>query len=138
MTGDLQVPGGPLIPAGELRWRYSSSGGPGGQHANTSNTRAEVFFDAAASDALSPAERELVTGRLGPLVRVVASDERSQLQNRRLAMERLGERIAEALEIPPDRRPTSPSRRELSRRRQARQHQQRRRQLRRWTYGGDE
>ena len=102
MTGDLQVPGGgPLIPAGELRWRYSSSGGPGGQHANTSNTRAEVFFDAAASDALSPAERELVTGRLGPLVRVVASDERSQLQNRRLAMERLGERIADALENPP-------------------------------------
>jgi ribosome-associated protein len=138
VTGDLQVPGGPLIPAGELRWRYSPSGGPGGQHANTSNTRAEVFFDTGASEALSHAERELISERLGPLVRVVASEERSQWQNRKKAMERLGERLAEALEIPPDRRPTAPSRRELSRRRQARQHAQRRRQLRRWTYKGDE
>lgn len=138
MTGDLQVPGGPLIPAGELRWRYSSSGGPGGQHANTSNTRAEVFFDAGASAALSRAERELITERLGPLVRVVATDERSQWQNRKKAMERLGERIAGALEIPPDRRPTAPSRRELGRRRETRQHAQKRRQLRRWTYKADE
>ncbi len=138
MTGDLQVPGGPLIPARELRWRYSGSGGPGGQHANTSNTRAEVFFDAASSEALSQLERQLVTEGLGPIVRVVASDERSQLQNRKLAMERLGNRLAEALDVPLDRRPTAPSRREMSRRRQSRRHAQRQRQLRRWTYRGDE
>jgi ribosome-associated protein len=138
VIGDLQVPGGPLIPARELRWRYSGSGGPGGQHANTSNTRAEVFFDVASSEALSEVERQLITERLGPLVRVVASDERSQLQNRRLAMERLRDRIAEALDVAPDRRPTAPSRRELRRRRQTRQYEQKRRQLRRWTYRGDE
>lgn len=132
------MPGGPLIPARELRWRYSGSGGPGGQHANTSNTRAEVMFDVTSSESLSRAERELITGRLGPLVRVVASDQRSQWQNRQLAMERLSDRIAEALEVAPHRRPTVPSRRELSRRRQMRQHEQKRRQLRRWTYGGED
>jgi ribosome-associated protein len=138
VIGDLQVPGGPLIPARELRWRYSASGGPGGQHANTSNTRAEVVFDVAASDALSDDERRLVTERLGPIVRVVANDERSQWQNRRLAAERLGDRIADALEIPAERRPTRPSRRQLSRRRETRQREQKRRQLRRWTYGSEE
>ncbi|MGA8679521.1 MAG: aminoacyl-tRNA hydrolase, partial [Acidimicrobiales bacterium] len=53
----VRIPGGPLIPESELRWRYSASGGPGGQHVNTSNTRAEVLFDVAASKALDDRQR---------------------------------------------------------------------------------
>ncbi|HXY42764.1 MAG TPA: aminoacyl-tRNA hydrolase [Acidimicrobiales bacterium] len=134
----VQVPGGPLIPESELRWRYSASGGPGGQHVNTSNTRAEVLFDVGASNVLDDRQRQLVIDRLGEVVRVVASDERSQWRNRRLAAERLGDRIADALEIPPERRPTRPSRRALARRRETRLQQQAKRSSRRWTYDEDE
>jgi ribosome-associated protein len=133
----VQVPGGPLIPDAELSWRYSASGGPGGQHVNTSNTRAEVIFDVEASAALSERQRQLIAERLGRIVRVVASDERSQWRNRKLAAERLGDRLADALEIPAERRPTKPSRRELARRRDARLRQQSKRGARRWTYDGD-
>jgi ribosome-associated protein len=133
----LHVPGGPLIPESELRWRYSASGGPGGQHVNTSNTRAEVFFDIEASTVFDEAQRQLLVERLGRVVRVVASDERSQWRNRRLAAERLGDRLADALEIPPERRPTRPSRREQERRRTSRVRQQAKRTARRWTYDDD-
>jgi ribosome-associated protein len=133
----LRIPGGPLIPEGELRWRYSASGGPGGQHVNTSNTRAEVVFDVEASTALDEEQRRLIVERLGRHVRVVASDERSQWRNRRLAAERLGDRLADALEIPAERRPTRPSRREQARRRTARLHEQAKRTARRWTYDED-
>jgi ribosome-associated protein len=133
----VQVPGGPLIPESELRWRYSTSGGPGGQHVNTSNTRAEVFFDIEASTVFDESQRQLLVSRLGRVVRVVASDERSQWRNRRLAAERLGDRLADALEIPPERRPTRPSRREQERRRTSRLRQQAKRTARRWTYDDD-
>ncbi|MGH9303582.1 MAG: peptide chain release factor-like protein [Acidimicrobiales bacterium] len=132
------MPGGPVIPSSELRWRSSTSGGPGGQHANTSNTRVEVIFDAAASKALDAAERARVVEALGRTVRVAASDERSQWQNRRLALRRLGERIALALQVPEERRATSPSRGELARRQQARRRAQVRRSSRRWSYDPEE
>jgi ribosome-associated protein len=73
------------IPLDELEWRFSASGGPGGQHANTSNTRAEVRFDVAGSPSLGPRQRARLLERVGPTVRVVASDERSQARNRELA-----------------------------------------------------
>lgn len=133
----VQIPGGPLIPEGELTWRYSASSGPGGQHVNTSNTRAEVAFDVAASASLSEHQRQLITDRLGRTVRVVASDERSQWRNRILAAERLGDRLADALQIPAERRPSRPSRRELARRRSTRVQEQEKRSSRRWTYDGD-
>jgi ribosome-associated protein len=136
-TGGVQVPGGPLIPDGELAWRYSASGGPGGQHVNTSNTKAEVVFDVEASASLTDRQRELIMNRLGRVVRVVASDERSQWRNRKLAAERLGEKLADALEIPAERRPTRPSRRELARRGATRRRQQAKRTSRRWTYDED-
>lgn len=126
-----------MIPDAELSWRYSASGGPGGQHVNTSNTRAEVIFDVAASTVLSEPQRQLISDRLGRVVRVVASDERSQWRNRKLAAERLGDRLADALEIPAERRPTKPSRRELARRRDARVRQQSKRGARRWSYDED-
>ena len=98
------------IPLDELEWRFSASGGPGGQHANTSNTRAEVRFDVAASPSLGPRQRARLLERLGPQVRVVASDERSQARNRDLALARLADRLAEGLRVDPVRHPTRPRR----------------------------
>lgn len=98
------------LPLSELAWRFSRSGGPGGQHANTANTRAEVRFDIASSPSLGPRQRARLLERLGPVVRVAASDERSQLRNRQLALERLRTRLADALHVERDRRPTAPSR----------------------------
>jgi len=97
------------IPLDELEWRFSASGGPGGQHANTSNTRAEVRFDVRASPSLGPRQRARLLERLGPVVRVVASDERSQTRNRQLAIDRLRSRLAEGLRVAKPRRPTAPS-----------------------------
>ena len=105
----LRVTGTCAIPLDELEWRFSGSGGPGGQHANTSNTRVEVRFDVARSPSLGPRERTLLLERLGPVVRVVAADTRSQARNRELALERLRDRLASALRTPRARRPTRPS-----------------------------
>jgi ribosome-associated protein len=103
------VTGTCAIPIDELEWRFSGSGGPGGQHANTSNTRVELRFDVARSPSLGPRERQLLLERLGPVVRVVAADTRSQARNRELALERLRDRLAAALRTPRARRPTGPS-----------------------------
>ena len=105
----LRVTRSCAIPLDELEWRFSGSGGPGGQHANTANTRAEVRFDVAGSPSLGPLQRARLLSRLGPVVRVVADDERSQLRNRDIALQRLGERLAEALRVQPTRRPTAPT-----------------------------
>ena len=98
-----------MVAADDLEWRFSGSGGPGGQHANTANTRVELRFDVAAARSLGPRQRARLLERLGPLVRVVASDERSQLRNRELARARLAERLAAALRVDPVRRPTRPT-----------------------------
>jgi ribosome-associated protein len=105
------------IPLSELDLRFTRSSGPGGQHVNTSSTRAEVTFDLAGSPSLTADEKERAGRRLrrrldgeGRL-RVVAQDERSQLRNRELAMRRLADLLREALAPPPPpRRPTAPSR----------------------------
>jgi ribosome-associated protein len=103
------VTGTCAIPIDELEWRFSGSGGPGGQHANTSNTRVELRFDVAQSPSLGPRERTLLLERLGPVVRIVAADTRSQARNRELALERLRDRLASALRTPRARRPTRPN-----------------------------
>jgi ribosome-associated protein len=108
--GMLRVTRSCLIPLSELEWRFTPSGGPGGQHANRSNTRAEVRFDVAASPSLLEVHRARLLERLGPVVRVVADDERSQLRNRDLALGRLQARLAEALRVERTRRPTAPTR----------------------------
>ncbi len=97
------------VPLAELEWRFTASGGPGGQHANRSNTRAELRFDIARSPSLGPVQRARLLARLGPVVRVVVDDERSQLRNRDIAVQRLRERLAEALRVQPTRRPTTPT-----------------------------
>ena len=97
------------IPMAELSWRFSGSGGPGGQHANTANTRVELRFDVARSPSLGPRQRARLLDRLGPVVRVVASDERSQVRNRQLALERLRSLLADGLRVRPERRATAPT-----------------------------
>ncbi|MGI9098315.1 MAG: alternative ribosome rescue aminoacyl-tRNA hydrolase ArfB [Solirubrobacteraceae bacterium] len=97
------------IPLDEVSVRASRSSGPGGQHANVTESRIEASFDVAASGTLDDAQKRRVIARCGPVVRAIAQDARSQTRNRALALERLAERIARALEVPRARRPTKPT-----------------------------
>ena len=98
------------IPRHELRVSFTTSGGPGGQHANRAATRVELVFEVEPSAAFrSDADRERVRSKLGSTIRVVADDERSQLRNRELAERRLVERLRSALVTPKRRRPTKPT-----------------------------
>jgi ribosome-associated protein len=121
--GGLRVNRRLVIPPGEVSWRFSGTGGPGGQHANTANTRVELIFDVESSAVLGPRQRGRLLERLGPAVRVVVSDERSQARNREIARERLAERVQEALRVERPRRPTSPT--EASRERRLREKRRR-------------
>jgi ribosome-associated protein len=94
----------------ELEWRVSRSGGPGGQHANTSDTRVEVRFAVAPSPSLGPRQRARLLERLGPVVRATAADSRSPARNRELAADRLRARLAAGLKVDAPRRPTRPTR----------------------------
>jgi ribosome-associated protein len=96
-TRVLRVSRSLVIPLDEFEWRFSGSGGPGGQHANTSNTRVECIFSIESSPSLGPRQREKLLNRFGPVLRVVASDERSQLRNRDLALARMRDRLGAAL-----------------------------------------
>jgi ribosome-associated protein len=97
------------IPRSEVELRFSRSSGPGGQHAHKTDTRVEAVFDVEASAALSDAQKRRVVERLGPVVRAVAQDERSQWRNRELALERLADALREALRVQRRRRPTRPT-----------------------------
>ena len=97
------------MPLAEIELRTSRSSGPGGQHAQKSETRVEAVFDAEASTALSAAQKKRVVAKAGPVLRAVAQDERSQLRNKELAVERLTEVLREALRVPRKRRPTKPT-----------------------------
>ena len=104
------------LPRSEIDFRFSRSSGPGGQHAQKSDTRVEAIFDVAASQALSEAQKRRVVARAGPVLRAVAQDERSQWRNRELATERLVAELREALRVPRKRRPTKPSKAAVERR----------------------
>lgn len=112
----LQVTRGCAIPLDELEWRFDTSGGPGGQHANRARTRAEVSFDIAASPSLGVAHRARLQRKLGDVVRVAAGDARSQTRNRALALERLRATLADALRPERARRPTKPTKASKERR----------------------
>jgi ribosome-associated protein len=127
----VRVTGSVAIPLSELEWRFGPSGGPGGQHANRAHTRAEVRFDVVGSTALTEVQRDRLRQRLGDVVVVSADDERSQLRNRRLALDRLRVRLAGALRVEPPRRPTRPSRGAVQRRLDAKRRQSQRKQDRR-------
>jgi len=115
VTDPIQVRGA-VIPPEELSWRFSRSSGPGGQSVNTTDSRAEVSYDLAASDALGPVLKEralrALAGRLANgVITVTASEHRSQLRNREAAASRLAALLTAATAPPPaTRRPTRPSR----------------------------
>jgi ribosome-associated protein len=98
-----------VLPLSEVELRFSRSSGPGGQHANRSETRVEAVFDVEASGALTDAQKRRVLGRAGPVIRAVAQDERSQWRNRELAVGRVVDQLREALRVPRKRVPTKPS-----------------------------
>ncbi len=97
------------IPYEEIVWRFSGSGGPGGQHANTANTRVEAIYSIRVSPSLNDTQRAILERRFGPSIRVFVSKERSQLRNRELAIQLLMTRIREALVMKKPRRATRPT-----------------------------
>ncbi len=114
MSDDLAVADDLVIPAGELVWRFSTSGGPGGQHANRSATRVELQFDLGASPSVDDTARRRMLGRLGPrardgVVTVVVDESRSQWRNRQLARARLARLLQDAGRRRRRRVPTGPS-----------------------------
>lgn len=105
------------IPLSEIELRTSRSSGPGGQHANVTASRVEATFEVCSSHALTEEQRQRIAARLGPVVRAVAQDTRSQMRNRELAVERLRARLESALTVQRPRRATKPT--SASRRRRA-------------------
>jgi ribosome-associated protein len=110
MDGEsIRVTRSVVLPLSEVDFRYSRSSGPGGQHAQKSETRVEALFDVEASQALTDIQKHRVQARAGSVLRAIAQDERSQLRNRELALERLVEQLRRALRVERRRVPTRPS-----------------------------
>ncbi|HZC13791.1 MAG TPA: alternative ribosome rescue aminoacyl-tRNA hydrolase ArfB, partial [Thermoleophilaceae bacterium] len=109
MEDPLRIGRGVAVPLSEIELRTSRSSGPGGQHANVTASRVEAVFDVEASRALGDEHKRRIAARLGPVVRAVAQDTRSQTRNRELALERLRGRLESALVVPRQRRATKPT-----------------------------
>jgi ribosome-associated protein len=109
VTDWLEIRAGVAIPLAEIDLRTSRSSGPGGQHANVTASRVEAVFDVHASATLSESQQARIAARLGPRVTAAAQDTRSQLRNRELALQRLADRLAGALEVRRPRRATRPT-----------------------------
>ena len=113
--GLLEITPALRLPVRELTFRATPAGGPGGQHANRSSTRIELWWDVAASPSLTEAQRALVSSRLGRRLdregrlRIVSAERRSQSQNREAALGRLVTLVASALQVAPPRRRTRPT-----------------------------
>lgn len=113
---DLEVTPALTIPSSELSWRFSRSSGPGGQHVNTSDSRAELSWNVAESAVLSDGQRAMLVARLGRrlssgVITVTAAERRSQLRNRQIALAKLAELVSEGLAADAaPRRPTKPTR----------------------------
>jgi ribosome-associated protein len=120
-----------LLPLAEIELRFSRSSGPGGQHANTAETRVEAVLDVEASSALTEVQKQRVIAKAGPTLRAVAQDERSQLRNRELAVERLVTQLREALKVPRRRVATKPTKAARERRLEAKKRRSTTKQLRR-------
>jgi len=117
MDGEsIRVTRSVTLPRSEIELRFSRSSGPGGQHAQKTETRVEALFDVEASSALTDRQRSRVLSRAGPVIRAVAQDERSQWRNRELAVERVVEQLRQALRVERPRRPTKPTRASQERR----------------------
>lgn len=121
------------IPMAEIEVTTGPSGGPGGQHANRAHTRVELRYSVVDSAALGPHQRERLLAKVGPVVRVVADESRSQVRNREAAYRRLAARLVEGLRVDPPRRPTKPSRGAVERRLSDKRRQSTRKSDRRWS-----
>jgi ribosome-associated protein len=132
MDGEsIRVTRSVVLPLGEVEFRFSRSSGPGGQHAQKSETRVEAVFDVEASDALTDIQKRRVVTRAGSVLRAVAQDERSQLRNRELALERLVEQLRRALRVERRRVPTTPTARSRERRLEQKRRRSQTKRLRR-------
>jgi ribosome-associated protein len=122
MVGPVRVSRSVVVPERELRWRFSRSSGPGGQSVNTADSRVQLSLDLTTTTAFGPTQRARVLQRLADrlvdgVLTVTAQEERSQLRNREIALERLADILGEAVAPPPRaRRPTKPSQRAVERR----------------------
>jgi ribosome-associated protein len=117
MPGEsIRVTRSVVLPLSDVDFRTSRSSGPGGQHAQKTETRVEALFDVEGSEALTDVQKRRVVARAGPVLRAVAQDERSQSRNRELALERLVAQLREALRVPRRRRPTKRSQQSIERR----------------------
>ena len=105
-----------VLPRSEIELRTSRSSGPGGQHAQKSETRVEAVFDVEASNALSETQKRRVVAKAGPVLRAIAQDERSQLRNKELAIERVIDQLRAALHVDAPRFKTRPSKASVERR----------------------
>ena len=120
-----------LLPLTEIELRFSRSSGPGGQHANTAETRVEAILDVEASSALTDVQKKRVLAKAGPTLRAVAQDERSQWRNRELAVERLVDQLRDALKVQRRRIATKPTRASRERRLESKKRRSTTKQLRR-------
>jgi ribosome-associated protein len=120
-----------VLPLADVQLRFSRSSGPGGQHANTSETRVEASLDVEASSALTEVQKRRVVTKAGPVLRAVAQDERSQLRNRELAVERLVEQLRQALKVERRRVATKPTAASRERRLESKKRRSQTKRLRR-------
>jgi len=110
MDGEsIRVTRSVTVPRSEIELRFSRSSGPGGQHAQKTESRVEAVFEVEASTALTERQKSRVVARAGPVLRAIAQDERSQWRNRELAVGRLVEQLRVALRVERPRRPTKPT-----------------------------
>jgi ribosome-associated protein len=120
-----------VLPLTEVELRFSRSSGPGGQHANTAETRVEAILDVEASSALTDAQKRRVVAKAGSTLRAIAQDERSQWRNRELAVERLVEQLRKALKVERRRVATKPTKASRERRLESKKRRSQTKKLRR-------
>ncbi len=131
MDDPMQLGRHAAVPLREILIRASRSSGPGGQHANVTDSRIEAIFDVHSSHALSEEQKRRIVARVGPRVVAVAQDARGQARNRELALERLRRRLITALAVQRPRSVTKPSRAAVKRRLEAKRRQATRKRGRR-------
>jgi ribosome-associated protein len=132
MAGEsIRVTRSVVLPLSDVEFRTSRSSGPGGQHAQKTETRVEALLDVERSRALTDVQKRRVVARAGVVLRAIAQDERSQIRNKELAIERLVRQLQEALKVPRKRRPTKPSKAAVERQREAKKRRSQTKRLRR-------
>jgi ribosome-associated protein len=132
MAGEsIRVTRSVVLPISDVEFRTSRSSGPGGQHAQKTESRVEAVLDVERARALTDVQKRRVVARSGPVLRAIAQDERSQSRNKELATERLVRQLREALKVPRKRQPTKPSKAAVERQRDAKKRRSQTKRLRR-------